>query len=61
MHNKILSSVPHSHNMHLFKFVILTIYSTIEMPNVYYKAAFEVIQLASQADDIMSMAVQWQK
>ena len=31
------------------------------MPNLYYKAAFEVIQLSSQADDIISMAVQWQK
>ena len=53
MHNKILSSVPHSHKMPLFKFVVLTIYT---MPNLYYKA-FEVIQLSRQADDIMSMAV----
>ena len=62
MHNTILSSVPHrahSHKMHLFKFVVLAIYT---MPNLYSKlTAFEVIQLASQADDIMSMAVQWQK
>ncbi len=27
------------------------------MPNLYYKAAFEVIQLSRQADDIMSKAV----
>ena len=47
MHNKILSSVPHSHKMPLFKFVVLTIYTT---------NAFEVIQLSSQADDIMSIA-----
>ena len=53
MHNKILSSVLHSHKMPLFKFVVLTIYT---MPNLYYKA-FEVIQLSRQADDIMSMAV----
>ena len=53
MHNKILSSVPHSHKMPLFKFVVLTIYT---MPNLYYKA-LEVIQLSSQTDDIMSKAV----
>ena len=58
MHNKILSSVPHSHKMHLFKFIVLVIYT---MPNLTTKlTAFEVIQLSSQADDIMIMAVQWQ-